>query len=136
MTGRAVPEWEGTTPDSPIPTRVKLRVWQRCGGRCAITGKKLGPADKYDFDHIIPLAMGGRHAESNLQIVERSAHREKTKQDVADLAKARRIAMKHTGIWPQSKARLKGRGFQKTRPEWQSGSEANTDRRNAPREEN
>ena len=29
MAGRSVPEWRGATADTPIPKRVKLRIWER-----------------------------------------------------------------------------------------------------------
>ena len=120
---RSVPEWIGANDDAAIPKRVKLRIWERCGGRCAITGRKLLVGDAYDFDHIIPLALGGRHAESNLQIVARDAHREKTKADVADIAKARRIRAKHLGLAPPPTQKLKSRGFSRRWPS-NSGSGA------------
>ena len=47
---RAVPEWIGATPDSPIPRIVKGRIWVREGGRCYLTGKKIMPGDAYDYD--------------------------------------------------------------------------------------
>jgi 5-methylcytosine-specific restriction enzyme A len=40
MTGRSIPEWIGKTPDSKIPPRVKLRIWERYEGRCHITKRK------------------------------------------------------------------------------------------------
>lgn len=110
-TGRTVPEWQGATPDTPIPTRVKLRIWKRCGGRCALSGKKLMPGDAYDFDHIIALANGGRNVETNIQLVSREKHREKTRDDVAEKSKVARIRAKHLGVYPKSKRRLQSRGF-------------------------
>jgi 5-methylcytosine-specific restriction protein A len=98
MTGRSVPEWVGSSPDAAIPPRVRLRIWERFGGRCALTGRKLRPGDHYDFDHIIALANGGEHRENNLQLVSREAHREKTRQDVALKSKAARVRAKHLGI--------------------------------------
>lgn len=115
MTGRAVPEWVGASPDAAIPARVKLRVWERCGGRCAITGRKIMPGDAYDFDHIIALSVGGVHRESNLQVVLKDPHRAKTAEDVKLKAKLQRIALKHHGLFPKSKRPLKGRGFPKSR---------------------
>jgi len=38
-----------------IPTHVKLEVWQRDGGRCAICGAN----DELHFDHILPFSKGG-----------------------------------------------------------------------------
>lgn len=46
-------------PDMPhrrvIPTKVKLEVWKRDGGRCV----KCGQTDELHFDHILPYAKGG-----------------------------------------------------------------------------
>jgi 5-methylcytosine-specific restriction endonuclease McrA len=113
MTARTVPEWSSDNPDAAIPKAVKARVWLRCEGKCALSGRKLGPGDAVDFDHITPLSMGGRHAEGNLQLVCRDAHREKTAEEAAPRAKADRIFAKHNGLWPKSKRPLQGRGFPK-----------------------
>lgn len=118
LTGRSVPEWVGSSPDAAIPPRVRLRVFERFAGTCQLTGRKIRPGDEWDLDHRVPLALGGKHAESNLQPVLREAHREKTRQDVADNAKVRRIRLKHIGAFPKSKAKIKSRGFQKTRPDF------------------
>lgn len=113
MTGRSVPEWFGASPDAAIPQRVKLRVWTRCGGKCALTGKKLRPGDAYDFDHITALCNGGEHREGNLQVVSREAHREKTAEDVKARSKADRIRAKHFGLAPPPTQKIKSRGFQR-----------------------
>jgi 5-methylcytosine-specific restriction protein A len=113
VTGRSVPLWSSDNPDAAIPKAVKLRVWVRCEGRCALSGRKLSPGDPVDFDHITPLSMGGRHAEDNLQLVCRQAHREKTASEAPARAKADRIRLKHTGLWPKSRRPIKSRGFEK-----------------------
>ena len=38
-----------------IPTNIKLAVWKRDGGRCAI----CGATDELHFDHIVPFSKGG-----------------------------------------------------------------------------
>lgn len=115
MTGRSVPAWQGSTPDAAIPPRVRLRVFERCGGVCALTGRKIMPGDEWDVDHRTPLSMGGLHAEHNLQVVWRPAHREKTAAEASLRAKADRIRQKHLGIYPRSKAKIRSRGFDKSR---------------------
>lgn len=112
--GRPVEEWVGANPGAAIPDRVKLRIWNRYGGKCAITGRKLR-ANEAEYDHIQALALGGRHAESNLRLVSSEAHKTKTADDRGQIAKADRIARKHAGLWPRSKTPLKSRGFEKTR---------------------
>lgn len=112
---RTVETWVGSTDDAAIPTRVRLRVFERHGGVCALSGRKIMPGDPWDLDHRVPLILGGRHAEDNLQPVLREAHREKTKADVSAKAKADRIRAKHLGVFPKSKRPLQGRGFESAR---------------------
>lgn len=38
-----------------IPTAVKLQVWKRDGGKCAV----CGASDELHFDHIVPFSKGG-----------------------------------------------------------------------------
>lgn len=114
-TARSIPEWIGATPDADIPRRVRARVFDRFGGVCQLTGRKIGAGERWDCDHIKRLRDGGRHAETNLQPVLAEAHRVKSAAEVSDGAKADRIRAKHLGIWPKSRAPLKGRGFPKTR---------------------
>lgn len=109
---RAIDEWVAKHPDQEIPARVKLRIFERCQGRCALTGKKLGPGE-FDFDHIKRLRDGGEHRESNLHVVWRTAHREKTAEENSEGARADRIRKKHLGLWPRSKTPLRSRGFQR-----------------------
>ncbi|MFL5844939.1 MAG: HNH endonuclease [Solirubrobacteraceae bacterium] len=49
----------------PIPREVKLAVWQRDGGRCVDcdTGFDL------QYDHVIPVVMGGASSAQNLQLL-------------------------------------------------------------------
>jgi hypothetical protein len=115
---RSVPEWIGATPDSKIPKRVQLRIWDREGGRCYLTGKKL-QAGEYDFEHVIALALwtgdGHGNRESNIRLAYRPKHREKTKQDREAKAKSDAVRMNHVGI--RSAPTMQGRGFDKAPPQ-------------------
>ncbi|HEU0316590.1 MAG TPA: HNH endonuclease signature motif containing protein [Solirubrobacteraceae bacterium] len=48
-----------------IPLEAKRAVWERCGGRCV----ECGADSLLEFDHVIPLAMGGSDGERNLQLL-------------------------------------------------------------------
>jgi len=49
-----------------IPTHVKLEVWKRDGGKCAICGS----SDELHFDHILPFSKGGTSLTAeNVQIL-------------------------------------------------------------------
>lgn len=41
MTGRSVPEWIGASPDTPVPPRVRARVFEAYGGICYRSGRKI-----------------------------------------------------------------------------------------------
>ena len=57
----------------PIPQEVKLTVWQRDGGSCV----ECGSQKDLEFDHVIPLAMGGSNTERNLQLLCADCNRRK-----------------------------------------------------------
>lgn len=57
----------------PIPQDVRVTVWQRDGGRCV----ECGSNEELEFDHIIPLAMGGANTLRNLQLLCRPCNRRK-----------------------------------------------------------
>lgn len=99
MTARSVAEWIGATPDAKIPPRVQLRVWTRAKGCCeAGCGRKLGPGDTWELDHITALVNGGEHRERNLRIACSWCHRAKTNADVAEKARIDRKRKKAAGI--------------------------------------
>jgi 5-methylcytosine-specific restriction endonuclease McrA len=116
MSTRTRPEWIATHPDQAIPKVVRLRIWERERGRCYLSGQKIMPGDKFEFEHVIALANGGEHRESNIRLALTAPHRAKTSDDAALTAKIRRQALKHAGLWPKSKRPLKSRGFERTRP--------------------
>jgi 5-methylcytosine-specific restriction endonuclease McrA len=100
---RSVEAWVGRTDDTAIPPRVRLRVWEAACGRCQICGRKLGPADKWDVDHITAIVNGGAHSEANMQVACSWCHKAKTAEDVATKAKGARIRMRHAGIKRKSR---------------------------------
>jgi 5-methylcytosine-specific restriction endonuclease McrA len=44
---------------------VRLAVWQRDGGRCVACGADF----ELQFDHVIPVALGGADTVENLQVL-------------------------------------------------------------------
>ena len=84
---RRWPEWVGKTPDAKIPEKVQDRVVLVWGHTCYLTGAPLG-GKKPEFEHVIPLSMGGEHREGNLRPVSKQAHKLKTAKEAAQRAKA------------------------------------------------
>ena len=57
----------------PIPDDVKIFVWKRDAGRCV----KCGSQRDLEFDHIIPVSMGGSNSARNLQLLCEPCNRSK-----------------------------------------------------------
>lgn len=114
---RTVPEWCGKTDDTMPPATVKARIIERQNGICAITGQTFRAGDKIEFDHKVPLWLGGKNSETNLQAVISEAHKNKTKTEATVRAKINRIRQKELGIFPKPKgnARIPSRPFPKRR---------------------
>jgi len=105
---RVVPTWRGKTDDAAIPARVKLRVFERQNGRCAVhPWEKLRPGH-FEYDHALALCLGGTHDELNIRAICTDAHKHKTKADVAIKAKIARQRAKHLGIKPKKPGGFRG----------------------------
>jgi hypothetical protein len=57
----------------PIPEEVQRFVFRRDGGHC----QRCGSAEQIQFDHVIPLTMGGSNQAENLQLLCATCNREK-----------------------------------------------------------
>lgn len=107
LTGRAVEEWIGATPDTPVPKRVKLRVFERYKGICYLSGVRIHGGDKWDVEHMKALHAGGENRETNLAPALKAKHKEKTADEMALKAKIDRTRKKHLGLnkpkykWPK-----------------------------------
>jgi len=70
----------------------RARLFEACGGRCAVCNRKLGPADDWDADHAIALENGGTDDDSNLRVVCEWCHVDKTADDHSQAARGRKAA--------------------------------------------
>ena len=80
-----------------ISKKERAEIFNAKNGKCHICGQKIHPQEKWDIEHIIPLALGGADSGDNLDLAHQSCHRDKTKADVGRLAKAKRQAAYHSG---------------------------------------
>jgi 5-methylcytosine-specific restriction protein A len=115
---RSVAEWIGAKPDTPIPPRVRLRVFERDNGRCQCGCRSvIRPGMKWETDHTIALVNGGENRESNLRTLLAAHHREKTRVDVREKSVIRRKRAKSLGIKPNTGKKIQSRGFEKVEPQ-------------------
>jgi HNH endonuclease len=68
-----VMEKDSETGRQPISDEVKMFVWRRDEGKCV----KCGSNQKLEFDHIIPVVMGGSNTSRNLQLLCEGCNRAK-----------------------------------------------------------
>lgn len=107
---RKTPEWIGKTPDTKVPPRVRLRIYDRENGTCHISGRKIQPGEKWELEHKIALILGGEHRESNLFPALAEFHKPKTAAEMKVKSKIADVRKKHLGI-TRPKQTIQSRGF-------------------------
>ena len=96
---RTTQEWIGKTDDTSPPPRVKARIYLDAEGHCKHCTRFIdGSALVAQYDHAIPLILGGANKESNLQLLCTECHSGKTKLDVKLKAKVARVRKRHIGL--------------------------------------
>ena len=96
---RKVEEWKGRSDDTAVPPRVKARIYLAAEGRCKNCTRFIdGSALAGEYDHVIPLILGGENKESNLQLLCSECHANKSRLDVKLKAKVARVRKRHLGI--------------------------------------
>ena len=108
---RSVALWIGKTDDTPAPPRVRLRVWDRCEGKCHRCNRAIPTGDAWILEHLIALINGGTNSEDNLRLTCSWCKPIKDAEDVA--IKAKTYAVRQTHILPREPSRLRGQGFPK-----------------------
>lgn len=115
--------WQGKTPDSQIPDKVRWRILNRqrdASGQpvCPDCGKVIYPGEGVEYDHAVPLIDGGSHSEANLRAVHRRCHKMKTAREAHARAEERAQGMKVYGV----KAKPKYRWPRRPMSGWPSNS--------------
>lgn len=114
---RCVLDWLGLPSSLGTPmTRHRYTALQNAafflehGGICHLCGHKIDAVrEKWEREHVIPLAMGGADEPSNQRPAHKSCHRVKTDKDLNELARAKRRQANHLGGRP--KGTIRSRGF-------------------------
>lgn len=110
---RAVTSWVGATDDTPVPPRVRIRVFDRFDQCCTICTRRIRPGETWTCEHVIALINGGANAESNLGVTCCNCLPDKNAADVAEKSSVYQKRAKH--VLPKSE-RNTPRGFRKMPP--------------------
>lgn len=82
----------------PLSTTQRLELFLAAKGHCQRCGWRLQPGSRWEVDHVVPLALGGRDEVCNLQVLCVACHGGKTaREDLPAIAKARRVEARHWG---------------------------------------
>lgn len=107
---------------SEFSKKVRGLAFARCKGKCEKCNAILKVGEG-EYDHVIPLALGGESTLDNCQVLCRPCHRDpgaKTAEDVKRIAKAKRVEALHHGI-TQPAGNIQSPGFVKSsKPEKRS----------------
>lgn len=102
---------EATPRLSVSPARRK-RIYEAHGNTCYYPA--CCETEGLEFEHIVPLWMGGKDDDSNTAPMCRSHHKAKTALDAKMRAKTKRLIAKGDPDRERKPSRLKSRGFDKT----------------------
>lgn len=75
--------------------KFRAELFNERQGICHLCQGKILVTESWDIEHIIPLSLGGEDAGDNLALAHKQCHRQKTRQDMGRLAKAKRQGAFH-----------------------------------------
>ena len=84
----------------------RIRIFDSADGICHICQTKIHTGEAWQADHVLPLALGGEDAETNMAPAHELCHGGKTKNDIGQIRKADRQRAKHLGL--RKKATIPG----------------------------
>lgn len=112
---RTVTEWIGRSDDTPVPQRVRVRVFAAKDGRCHRCGRKIGAGQPWTCEHLVALINGGKNCESNLDVTCSWCLPLKNAEDVAEKSRVYRKAAKNIGVdLKPTRKRIRSPGFRKS----------------------
>ncbi|AWN41421.1 HNH endonuclease [Methylobacterium durans] len=92
------PEDISTTRRSCLSPRRRLQAWERTNGKCVVCGDRIdGARDRWIIEHIRALELGGADELDNMGPAHEACGREKTRDDHARAAQAKRQKLRHIG---------------------------------------
>lgn len=89
----------GTTRRRPLSGRRRLQAWERTGGICVVCDWHIdGVRERWIVEHIRARELGGADDNANMGPAHEACGREKTRDDHARTARAKRQKIRHFGV--------------------------------------
>lgn len=95
---RSVPEWIGKTDDTPVPDRVRDRVFDREKGKCHACRRIISRRERWTCEHLKAIINGGENREKNLGLTCSICLPPKNAADVAEKSLVARKRKKDRSI--------------------------------------
>lgn len=81
-----------------ITPKRRAEVFRDAGGVCHLCSRKIAPGEKWEVEHIKPLALGGTNDPENLSAAHVDCHAGKSRTEIKIVRKADRQMKKAAGI--------------------------------------
>lgn len=91
-----------------LSTRARLDLFQRWNGVCHICEGRIQAGEKWEAEHVIPLAQGGEDGGDNLRPAHVKCHKAKSASDATNTARAIRRQAFHIGAKAASRNPIPG----------------------------
>ena len=83
-----------------MSTSRRARIFAAANGVCHICETVIdGTREPWEVEHVIALEISGDDSDDNLRPAHVACHKAKTREDAGRIAKAKRVAAKHTGAF-------------------------------------
>jgi 5-methylcytosine-specific restriction endonuclease McrA len=76
----------------------RLAIFEAAHGLCHLCGLRIQAGDKWEVEHVRAIGLLGEDTVANMAPAHVDCHAIKTKADVANIAKCKRVKAKHHGI--------------------------------------
>lgn len=93
----------------------RVRIFDLHAGRCHLCQQKIQIGETWELEHVVAWELTRDDSDDNVKPAHASCHKTKTADDTRSIRKADRIRAKHIGAWPESKAKIRSRGFANSR---------------------
>jgi 5-methylcytosine-specific restriction endonuclease McrA len=80
-----------------LSTRERVALFEAASGLCHICAGKIGAGERWEVEHVVPLALGGEDGGDNLRPAHVRCHRGKSAADAKATARAKRLCAAHIG---------------------------------------